>query len=166
MSGFRLYALALAAGLLVAAPSLRAQESALPLGTRAPAAAVETLDGKPADLAQYIGKTPLLIEFWATWCPNCKALEPAMQAAHRKYGGRVKFLAVAVSVNQTPQRARLYAEKHKLPLEVLFDRKGAATSAYNVFATSTIVVIDRNGTIVYTGQGAEQDIEAAVKKAL
>ena len=151
---------------LLAPPALRAQESSLPLGTKAPGAAVERLDGKPADLAQYVGKTPVLIEFWATWCPNCRALEPAIKAAHAKYGRQVKCLGVAVSVNQTPQRAKLYAEKHGLPLEILFDRKGAATSAYNVFATSTIVVLDRNGTVVYTGQGADQDIEAAVKKAL
>ena len=158
------------ASLLAAAPlgaaSLGAQEGSLPLGTKAPGALVETLDGKAVDLAQYIGKTPVLIEFWATWCPSCKSLEPALHAAKQKYGRRVRFLAVAVSVNQTPQRAKLYAEKHKLPLEVLFDRKGAATSAYRVFATSTIVVIDRTGTIVYTGQGGDQDIEAAIKKAL
>ena len=158
--------LALLAALGLAAPALRAQDGSLPLGTKAPAAMVETLDGKAVDLARYVGKTPVLIEFWATWCPNCKALEPALHAAKQKYGRQVKFLAVAVSVNQTPQRAKLYAEKHKLPLEVLFDRKGAATAAYRVFATSTIVVIDRAGTIVYTGQGGDQDIEAAVKKAL
>ncbi len=157
--------LPLALALAIAAP-LRAQEGSLPLGSKAPGAVVETLDGKRVDLAQYIGKTPVLIEFWATWCPNCQALEPAIKAAHKKYGRQVRFLGVAVSVNQTPQRARLYAQKHKLPLEVLFDRKGAATSAYNVFATSTIVVIDRKGTIVYTGQGGDQDIEAAIKKAL
>ena len=46
----------------------------------APAAKVHTLDGKEADLAQYIGKTPMVIEFWATWCPNCKELEPTLVA--------------------------------------------------------------------------------------
>ena len=157
---------ALGIGLLLAAAPLHAQEGSLPLGTKAPGAPVETLDGKAVDLAQYIGRTPVLIEFWATWCPSCKQLEPALHAAQKKYGRQVKFLAVAVSVNQTPRRATLYAEKHKLPLEVLCDRKGAATAAYNVFATSTIVVIDRTGTIVYTGQGGDQDIEAAIKKAL
>ena len=164
--GGRGRALGLALALLLGAAPLSAQDGSLPLGTKAPAAMVETLDGKAVDLAQYIGKTPVLIEFWATWCPNCKALEPALHAARQKYGRQVKFLAVAVSVNQTPQRAKLYAQKHKLPLEVLFDRKGAATSAYHVFATSTIVVIDGAGRVVYTGQGGDQDIEGAIKKAL
>jgi peroxiredoxin len=149
-----------------AAPALRSQELGIPVGAKAPAAAVEGVDGRPVDLGQYIGKTPVLIEFWATWCPNCKELEPAMRAAHEKYGDRVKFLGVAVSVNQSPERAKLYAEKHKLPLEVLYDRKGAATDAYDVPATSYVVVVDRAGMVVYTGLGGDQDLDAALGKAV
>ena len=48
-------------------PALQAQETGLALGTKAPSSTmVTTLDGKPFDLGQYIGKTPVLIEFWAT----------------------------------------------------------------------------------------------------
>ncbi|MFL5578090.1 MAG: TlpA family protein disulfide reductase [Gemmatimonadaceae bacterium] len=145
---------------------LAAQELGLAVGSRAPAAVVESLDGKPVDLGAWIGKTPLLIEFWATWCPNCKELEPALVAAQRKYGGRVKFVGVAVSVNQSPELVRRYATKHALPVEVLFDRKGTATDAYDVPATSYVVVIDRAGKIVYTGQGGDQNLDAALGKAL
>ena len=144
----------------------RAQELGLPVGTTGPAAAVQTLDGKPTDLARYVGKTPVLIEFWASWCSNCKALEPQLQRIARAHGARVKLLGVAVSVNQTPQRARLYAQKYKLPMELLWDAQGKATEAYDVPATSYVVVLDRAGKVVYTGQGADQNLEAAVQKAL
>ena len=146
--------------------SLRAQDLGISVGTKAPAAVVQSLDGKAVDLASYVGKTPVLIEFWATWCPNCKELEPAMVAAQKKYGARVKFVGVAVSVNQSPELVKRYAAKHALPLEVLFDRTGAATDAYDVPATSYVVVIDRKGTVVYTGQGGTQDLDAAIKRAL
>ena len=148
------------------ASALHAQESGIKVGTKAPAAQVETLDGKPFDLAQYVGKTPVLIQFWATWCPNCKQLEPALTAAAKKYAGKVKLVGVAVSVNQSPARVKAYAEKHKLPLEIYFDRKGNASDAYDVAATSYIVVVDRNGTVVYTGLGGDQDLEAAIRKGL
>jgi thiol-disulfide isomerase/thioredoxin len=148
-----------------AAP-LAAQEVGLPIGTKAPPAALQTIDGKAANLTDYIGKTPVLIEFWATWCPNCKELEPAMLAARQKYGDRVKFLGVAVSVNQSPARVKLYAEQHKLPLEVLWDHEGNATDVYLAPATSYVVVIDKAGKVVYTGLGGKQDIEGALKKAL
>src|SRR5947208_2888356 len=78
---------------------VRAQDVGLDVGTRAPGAAVETLDGRPADLAQYVGKSPVVLEFWATWCENCHALEPTMKAMHAKYGSRVTFVGVAVSVS-------------------------------------------------------------------
>ena len=164
---FRLTSLLpLAAALALATPALHAQASGIAVGAKGPAAVVETLDGKAADLSQYVGKTPVLLEFWATWCGNCKQLEPAIQAAAKKYAGKVKFVGVAVSVNQSPQRVKLYAERHALPMEQFYDRKGFATDAYEVPATSYIVVLDRAGTVVYTGVGGDQDIDAAVAMAL
>ena len=153
-------------GVLAALAAPLHAQVGIAVGAKAPGAAVETMDGKPVDLGSYIGKTPVLIEFWATWCGNCKQLEPAMHAAARKYAGKVRFVGVAVSANQSPQRVKLYAEKHGLPLEVLYDRKGEATDAYGVPATSYIVVVDRTGKVVYTGVGGDQDIDAAIRKAL
>ncbi|HEX2781375.1 MAG TPA: TlpA disulfide reductase family protein [Gemmatimonadaceae bacterium] len=150
---------------LLGAP-LRAQ-TGLPLGTRAPDASVETVDGKPAQLAQYIAKgKPTLIQFWATWCSNCKALEPQMAAAAKKYAGKVALVGVAVGVNQSAALVKRYAAKHALPLAVLYDKTGDAADKYDVPATSYIVVLDRSGKIVYTGVGSEQNVEAAIRRAL
>ena len=154
-------------GSLFAVPALQAQETGLPVGAKAPASTVvETLDGKSFDIGQYVGKTPMLIEFWATWCPLCKQLEPTMVDVAKRYGSKVKFIGVAVSVNQTPERVKLYAEKHGLPMEVYFDRKGAAADGYDAAATSYVVIVDKSGTVVYTGLGGSQNLETAIKKAL
>lgn len=156
-----------ALALAVAAPAaLAAQEIGLAVGSRGPAAALQTLDGRPTDLARYVGRTPVLIQFWATWCSSCKALEPQLTRIARTYGPRVRLLGVAVGVNQTPQRARLYAEKHKLPVEVLWDGEGKAAEAYDAPATSYVVVLDAAGKVVYTGQGPDQDLERAVRLAM
>ena len=68
--------------------------------------------------------------------------------------------------SESPERARLYAEKHALPLEVYFDKKGNAADAYDAAATSYIVVLDKTGTVVYTGLGGSQNIDAAIRKAI
>lgn len=161
----------IAAGLVVAAlgaaPSRGlGQDLGLAVGSTAPAAKVYTLDGKEADLAQYIGKTPMLIEFWATWCPNCKELEPTLLDVAKKYGSHVKFIGVAVSVNESPDRVKAFVAKHGLPGDQYFDTKGNATDAYDTPATSYVVVIDKAGKVVYTGLGGQQDLEAAIKKVL
>jgi thiol-disulfide isomerase/thioredoxin len=145
---------------------LPAQDIGLQMGSAPPAARVETLDGKPVDLGQYVGKTPVLMEFWATWCGNCQELEPSMKALHQKYGQRMAFIGVAVSVNQSTDRVKAYVAKHELPWTQLFDRKGEASGAYDAPATSYVVVLDGAGRVVYTGLGGKQKLEPAIQKAL
>jgi thiol-disulfide isomerase/thioredoxin len=158
----------MAAIVALVAPSAqaRAQDSGIEVGSKAPAAAVETLDGQPADLSSVLGKGPVLIQFWATWCPTCKAMEPAMQAVQQKYAGKVKFVGVAVSVNQSPRAVQAFAEKHSPKMTHFFDRRGKAVDAYEVPATGFVVVVNKAGVVVYTGLGAQQDLDAALKKAM
>ena len=158
-------AFAAAAMLTVARPAL-AQDLGIEIGSTAPAAKMQTLDGKEGDLAQYIGKTPMLIEFWAIWCPNCKELEPTLVAMAKKYGTQVKFVGIAVSVNESPAGVKAFVEKHALPGDHFYDNKGNATGAYDAPATSYVVVINKAGKVVYTGLGGKQNLEAAIKKGL
>ena len=162
----RLSAAFVAGALAFAMPRVvRAQDSGLAIGSTAPSATLQTLDGKTVDLAQ-VAKGPAVIEFWATWCENCEHLLPAMKKAQATYGDRVKFVAVAVSVNQSVNRVKLHVVKYGVPGEQLFDTKGDATGKWDVPATSYIVVLDRRGKVVYTGVGGDQNIEAAIRKAL
>ena len=162
----KLIRLLFAFSLLAFSQPVSAQESGIAIGSDAPGAAVETLDGKPFDLAEYVKKGPTLLQFWATWCSNCKALEPRITAAMKKYEGKVRFVAVAVSVNQTVERIKAYRDKYHMTHDIVYDRKGYASDAYEVAATSYIVVVDGKGKVVYTGLGSDQDIDAAVAKAL
>lgn len=162
LGGARLIVLAL----VLTAARLTAQESGIPVGTAAPAAAVETLDGAPADLRTLIGTRPLVIEFWATWCGNCKELEPTMMAAQARFKDRVTFVGVAVSVNQSPERVRRYTAEHMKEWTHFYDRRGNAVEAYDVPATSYVVILDAKGTVVYTGLGGRQAIEAAIERAV
>ncbi|PYP48480.1 MAG: hypothetical protein DMD50_00305 [Gemmatimonadetes bacterium] len=143
-------------------PALGAQDIGLPIGTRAPAVALADLDGKSVDLGRYVGKQPVLLEFWATWCPLCQALEPALTAAHARYGRAVQFVAIGVGVNESPASIKRHLVEHPLPFPVLFDAAGAAVRAYRAPTTSYIVVLDQTGKVTYTGAGAEQDVATAL----
>ena len=164
MTTTRLPLLLLAALLLPA--SAAAQQVGLPLGTVPEGAVLEDLEGNAVDLGALVGTKPMLVEFWATWCPLCEALEPRIEAARRRFGDRVEFVIVAVGVNQTPRRIRRHLEEHPAPGRVLFDARGRASRAFQAPTTSYIVVLDAKGRAVYTGVGEDQDIEAAVARAL
>jgi thiol-disulfide isomerase/thioredoxin len=158
------------AALFAASPILgvdaRGQDLGLPIGSRPRAVTVHALDGKPVDLSRYIGKTPMLIEFWASWCGNCRELMPALTAAEKKFGKRVKFVALAVAINQSPERVRKYMAAHPMPLDMWFDTDGRAAAEFDAPATSYVVILDKTGRVVYTGLGGKQNLEAALAKAL
>jgi thiol-disulfide isomerase/thioredoxin len=152
-------------GLFLAKPA-QGQDLGIEVGARAPAVVVQSLDGKPVDLGKYIGKTPVLIEFWATWCPNCRELMPTLLDVEKKYGQRVKFVALAVAINQSPERVRRFLAAHPLPHDTFYDVDGKAAGAFDAPATSYVVVLDKSGRVVYTGLGGKQDLDAAIRKAL
>jgi len=146
--------------------AVRAQDLGIEVGAKAPVVTVQSLDGKSVSLGNYIGKAPVLIEFWATWCPNCKELMPTLLDAEKKYGKQVKFMAIAVAINQSPEKVRRWVAAHPLPHDTFYDVEGKAAGAFDAPATSYVVVLDKSGKVVYTGLGGKQDLEAAIRKAL
>jgi thiol-disulfide isomerase/thioredoxin len=145
----------------------RAQDQiGIAVGTTPEAVELEDLEGNPVSLADYTGEKPVLLEFWATWCPLCKALEPRMRAAFDEYGDEVEFLIIAVAVNQTRRRVGRHVAEHEMPGKVLWDGEGAAVRAFMAPSTSYVVVLNADGKVAYTGLGDDQDIEAAIARAL
>lgn len=155
-------------GLLLLAPAaLRAQDViGIPVGQTPPPVTVEDLSGDTVSLARWVGKKPVIVEFWATWCPICEELLPRMEAAHKKYGDKAEFIVVAVAVNQSKSSVRRHLEKHPMPFTFLWDGNGAAVRAFQAPSTSYIAVLDSQGKVVYTGVGEDQNIEAAIQKGL
>lgn len=156
------------ASCVAAAARLGAQDDqvGIAVGARPPAVTIEDLDGKPVDLGTIIGKKPVLLEFWATWCTLCAALLPKMEAARSRFGDRVEFVAIAVAVGQTPAAVKRHLARHPAPFRFLWDRGGNAVRAFQAPATSFVVVLDRDGRVAYTGIGEEQDIEGAVRRVV
>lgn len=158
-------ALAFALALALAAPSA-AQDVGLPLGERPDPVILEDLDGQAVDLADFLGQRPVLLEFWATWCPLCDALQPRIDEAHERFGDEVEFLIVAVGVNQTPRAVRRHVARNDMRGRVLWDGRGAATRAFMAPTTSYVVLLDAAGAVAYTGMGSDQDIVAAIERVL
>ena len=162
-----------ALGLLLPLPGaggpgpLAAQDVSLAPGTEAPDAELQDLEGNPVRLLDYVeeGK-PTLIEFWASWCENCEALQPQLDRIQETWGGEVNLVAVAVAVSQSQRRVRRHVEEHDPGFPYLWDHRGNAVRAYNAATTSIVVILDGEGRVAYTGVGADQDLVGTVEGIL
>jgi len=155
-----------ALAICIATPAT-AQDVGLEIGRIPASAIVQDMQGAAVDLAAtYVGKKPIIVEFWATWCPICEALLPRMQAAQQRYGTQVAFVVVGVGVNQSRASMQRHLDRHPMPFTFYFDNNGAAVRAFEAPSTSYIVALDARGRVVYTGSGEDQDVEAAARRAI
>jgi thiol-disulfide isomerase/thioredoxin len=138
----------------------------LAIGTVGPGAAVEDLEGNAVDLIDYVRGKPAVIEFWATWCELCEALQPQFDRIQAEHGDDLNIVAVAVGVAQTVRRVQRHLDDHDPGYTYLWDARGAAVRAYNATTTSIVVMLDADGRVAYTGVGADQDITGAVERLL
>lgn len=144
-----------------------AQGVGLPLGSEAPAAAVEDLEGNPVQLLDYVEEgRPTVIEFWATWCDLCEELQPELDRIRAEHGDDVGIVAVAVAVAQSVRRVRRHLEDHDPGYPFLWDAGGEAVRAYRAPTTSVVVILDADGRVAYTGSGGDQELAEEVERIL
>jgi cytochrome c biogenesis protein CcmG/thiol:disulfide interchange protein DsbE len=130
------------------------------VGQTAPQIAAVAVDGSPIDLDALRGNV-VLINFWATWCPPCRAEMPAIEAAYQAYAAQ-GFEVIAVTNDQNPELVPLFLREFGLTFPAVLDRDNAINAAYRVNGLPTSLFIDRSGTVraVHHGQMTQQQIEA------
>lgn len=160
--------LSVVVALLLALPAgVGAQGVGPAIGTQAPNAAMEDLDGNRVQLLDYLPRgKPALIEFWAAWCEQCEQLQPQLDRIRARHGDKVSMVAVAVAVSQTVRRVKRHLEDHDPGYPYLWDARGEAVRAYSALTTAVIVLLDAQGKVAYTGVGPRQELEAELMKLL
>jgi thiol-disulfide isomerase/thioredoxin len=120
----------------------------------APDFTLSDLDGNPVSLADYSG-TPLLVNFWATWCPPCRAELPLIQQYQDQYAG--DFVVLAVDGAETAEDVRSFVEPQGYTMMFLLDTDYAVAELYQVRGFPTSVFIDADGVIqkVHIGELTE-----------
>ncbi|OXS58484.1 peroxiredoxin [Bacillus sp. V-88] len=126
-------------------------EQGLTKGDRAPDFTLTTLDGEEVKLSDYQGKK-VILNFWATWCPPCKAEMPHMEQYYEKNAKKekVEILAVNLTSQDEGEKAvQQFVDGYELTFPILMDEKGDIGEEYRAFTIPTTYMIDTTGLIQY-----------------
>jgi len=124
-----------AAGALPPAPAV---------GHPAPDFTLITAAGETFKLSELRG-TPVVLNFWATWCPPCRSEMPELQAASQRLAGQVAI--VGVDQAETPAQVQTFASQSGITYPIPLDQNADASRLYRVRSLPTTFFIDRSGTI-------------------
>lgn len=137
---------------------------ALSKGQPAPAFERSSLAGGEIALADFAGR-PILVDFWATWCGPCHIQTRVLEPLVAEYRDRVAFLTV--SMGEEPDTVRNFYRGQLPPYPVLLDPTDELSTRFGIHALPTILVIGRDGKVVYFEAGIADDrtLRAALAEA-
>jgi thiol-disulfide isomerase/thioredoxin len=140
------------------------------IGEEAPDIELAQLDGEPFKLSDHLGKSVIVLDFWATWCSPCVQAMPEVMAAVASFEDQpVKLIAVNQQ-ESTGKVKKFLGAKGWDGLPVIMDAELMAREAYQVTGIPTTVIIGKSGKVymVHTGyhEGLETDLKADINAAL
>ncbi|MEE0133035.1 MAG: TlpA disulfide reductase family protein [Treponema sp.] len=111
--------------------------------------------GKEVSLHSLVGK-PIILNFWASWCPPCKQEMPDFEAAYKNYGADIQFMMVNMTDGgrETIATAEEYIASQGFSFPVYFDTNQEAAIEYGVSAIPTTYFVNAQGNIVAYAAGA------------
>lgn len=118
-------------------------------------------DGNEVKLSDYFG-TPIILNFWASWCGPCQREIPHFEKAYPEYKDDITFLIVdlADGVHESTDSGKAFIEKSGYTFPVYFDTKSEGAVAYSITSIPTTLFIDKDGYIVskYMGSLTEKKL--------
>jgi peroxiredoxin len=136
-------------------------------GQVAPAWELKDLDGKPVKLADFKGRV-VLLNFWATWCPPCRAEIPDLVSLQQQYSPR-GLVVIGVALDEGgAARVRPFVKKFGIEYPVVIGNQKIAEAYGGIDAVPTTFVIDRKGNVVAEQKGAagRAEFESEIKPLL
>nr|WP_049754161.1 TlpA disulfide reductase family protein [Anoxybacillus flavithermus] len=118
------------------------------VGEMAPDFELMTLKGEKMKLSQFRGKK-VILNFWASWCPSCRAEMPEMQRFYEQYRQHVAIVAVNLTNKEKNHQAvETFTNEKGVSFDIMLDEKGTVSKTYEVITIPTSYIIDEHGVIL------------------
>lgn len=114
--------------------------------------------GKNVELADLLGKGPILIDFWADYCKPCKDAMPHLNALAEKYDS-LTVVMVSIDAPKNQAKAKTYLKSKNYKFVALFDAEKSLAKKLSVGTPPHTFILDKTGEIVYSHVGYEPGIE-------
>lgn len=127
----------------------------------APDFTVTDREGNKVNLKDYFGK-PIVVNFWASWCPPCKAEFPDFEKVYGETKDDVQFLMINMTDGQreTVKKGYDFIAENGYTMPVLYDTVNqSAANTYGIYSIPTTIFIDSNGNIITGKEGAMSESE-------
>lgn len=132
-------------------------------GYRAPDFALPDLNGNLVRLSDFRGK-PVLLNFWATWCPPCRKEIPDLQRFHEQYGDKIVLLGI--DWGEDVEEVKRFLERYRATYPQLMDKDGRFFVLYQLTGLPTSYWIDEQGIVrgIWLGAMKTEDMVAGFQK--
>ena len=123
--------------------------------TLAPDAVFYDIDGNKLKISDFIGK-PVILNFWASWCPPCKGEMPDFNEAYKEYGDSVHFIMVNLTDGETEtvDIASKFIADQGYSFPIYFDSDIDCVKTYGITSIPVTYFIDAKGYLVAYAKGA------------
>lgn len=130
---------------------------------KAPSLTLAKLGGGTVSLADYAGKKPVVVDFWATWCPNCRRDMPHLNGFYQKYKDQVEV--IGINLQEDGPTVASFIQDRGIAFPIALDPQAQASSAFGIQYTNTHILINKEGQIAryIPGDIREEDIRSLIQ---
>ncbi len=120
---------------------------------------IPLISGKDTSLAEYKGKKPVYLKFWATWCQPCRKEMPHFEKVQKKYGETIEVIGINLGVNDSIKAIEDTINEFGLTMPIAIDKQGDLAQAFRIKGTPWGLLFDRDINLIHYQHNADESLD-------